>query len=144
MASESPSIRPGNGAKGNSTMGGSPQFPAGSGVASTPVNGVRTGPSGSLGLPTPKKPWNPLFPERVAPSNPTGPRPQPNQGVTVPGRNGGPPVTIGGSKPGSVQITGPNPAIPKTPGRVATFFGGLRGGGLGGGGLGGMFGIKNK
>lgn len=43
-----------------------------------------------------------------------------------------------------VQIsTAVPPTPPKAPGRVATFFGGMRGGGFGGG-TGGMFGIKNK
>jgi hypothetical protein len=68
-------------------------------------------------------------------------RPKPNQGTRVPGAGMKPPVTIGGERPGAVPITGPNPTIPKTPGRIASFFGGMRGGSGGGGGL---FGIKNK
>jgi hypothetical protein len=67
---------------------------------------------------------------------PPVPRPKPNQGTV--GTGG---VVIGGEKPGAVKITGPNPTIPKPPGRIASFFGGMRGGSGGGGGL---FGIKNK
>ena len=147
-----------------------PILPPGSGVGSAPVNGVRTGPSGSFGFPTPKSPGShntPLDPYRVvtppAPINsskggtdtgryamgeqlggrgeamqtlkPEG-RPKPNQGTR--GTGG---VIVGGERPGAVPITGPNPTIPKTPGRIASFFGGMRGGSGGGGGL---FGIKNK
>lgn len=55
------------------------------------------------------------------------PRPKPNQGVTVPGTGGKPPVTIGGEKPGAVKV---QPLKPK--GRPI------------GGALGGIFGIKNR
>jgi hypothetical protein len=171
-------VSSGGASGGGASMGGSPQFGPGSGVASTPVNGVRTGPSGSLGFPTPKGPNSTMYqpknadPYRVIdqpaqvnsskggvqpkpglqldPSKITGMkdlpavgRPKPNQGITVPGPNGGPPRVIGGELPGSVKITGPNPSIPKTPGRISSFLGGRGGGGLFGGRLGGgggMFG----
>ena len=55
-------------------------------------------------------------------------RPAPNQGtkVVTPGVGT---KTFGGSQPGAIPITGPTP--PKNPGRVATFFKGVKGGGLG-------------
>jgi hypothetical protein len=59
-------------------------------------------------------------------------RPKPNQGTKVftPGVGT---TTYGGSQPGAVPITGnvTPPTPPKTPGRVATFFKGVKGGGLG-------------
>mgnify|MGYP006285953961 CR=1 FL=1 len=33
-----------------------------------------------------------------------GSRPTPNQGITVPGPLGKPPVTIGGEKPGAIKV----------------------------------------
>ena len=68
--------------------------------------------------------------ERYGPPNTVKPegRPAPNQGTKVftPGVGT---KTFGGSQPGAIPITGPTP--PKNPGRVATFFKGVKGGGLG-------------
>jgi hypothetical protein len=70
--------------------------------------------------------------DKYGPPNTVKPevRPQPNQGTRTwkPGKG---PVVIGGSNPGAVPIL---PA-PKSPGRIANFFGGRGGGMMGGGGL---------
>lgn len=74
-------------------------------------------------------------------------RPKPNQGTRVDrySENLGSKV-YGGSQPGAIPITGnvTPPTPPKNPGRVATFFNGLKGkggGGFGGGLPGSQFGI---
>lgn len=72
--------------------------------------------------------------DRYGPPNTVKPelRPQPNQGTKVftPGVGT---KTYGGSQPGAIPITGnvTPPTPPKNPGRVATFFKGVKGGGLG-------------
>jgi hypothetical protein len=96
--------------------------------------GVSVGPKGSFGKLSPR---NILDPRLSPPSYPVRPglRPTPNQGVTVPGSAGKPPVTIGGEKPNAVKVQPTLPPKPKSKVKLRGGFG-LRGGmGAGGGGF---------